>query len=68
VYKELGHSVRTGQPAFNHVFGQEAWEYLSGHPEFSMVLDQAMAVGTRMMGPVIAGAYDFSKLDRKSVV
>lgn len=63
VYKELGYSVRTGQPAFDHVFGQELWDYLSGHPEVSMVVDQAMTVATGMMAPVIAGAYDFSKFE-----
>jgi hypothetical protein len=63
VYKELGYSVRTGQPAFDHVFGQEVWDYLSGHPELSMVVDQTMTLGSRMMGPFIAGAYDFSKFE-----
>lgn len=61
VYKELGYSVRTGQPAFDHVFGKELWDYLSEHPEISTVVDQAMTTGALMMGPVIAEAYDFSK-------
>jgi hypothetical protein len=63
VYKELGYSVRTGQPAFDHVFGQELWDYVGGHPELSMLLDQVMATATRMMGPAVAGAYDFSKFE-----
>ena len=63
VYKELGYSVRMGQPAFDHVFGQELWDYLSGHPELSMLVDQTMTVATRMVWPFIAGAYDFSKFE-----
>jgi hypothetical protein len=46
VYRELGYSVRTGQPAFDHVFGQEAWQYFSEHPEKSLLLDRAMAAGS----------------------
>jgi hypothetical protein len=64
VYKELGYSVRTGQPAFDHVFGEELWDYLSEHPEISTVVDQAMTTGALMMGPVIAEAYDFSRFQR----
>jgi O-methyltransferase domain/Dimerisation domain len=61
VYEELGYSVRTGQPAFDHVFGQELWEYLSEHPEKSLLVDRAMAAVSGSMGPAIAEAYDFSK-------
>lgn len=63
VYKELGYSVRTGHPAFDHVFGQELWDYLSEHPEVSVLVDQAMTLAARMAGPVVAGAYDFSKFE-----
>jgi hypothetical protein len=57
----FAYSVRTGQPAFDHVFGQEAWQYFSEHPEKSLLLDRAMAAGSGFMGPAIAEAYDFSK-------
>jgi O-methyltransferase domain/Dimerisation domain len=61
VYKELGYSVQTGQPAFDHVFGQEVWEYVSEHPEVSRLVDEAMATASRIMVPAIAEAYDFSR-------
>jgi hypothetical protein len=61
VYQELGYSVRTGQPAFDHVFGQELWQYLSEHPEKSVLVDRAMAAASGSLGPAVAEAYDFSK-------
>ena len=63
VYKELGYSVRTGEPAFDRVFGQSAWEYFSDHPEVSLLVDQVMALGSGLSGPAIAQAYDFSKFE-----
>lgn len=63
VYKDLGYSVRTGRPAFDHVFGQELWDYVSEHPDLSMLIDQVMTTGSRLMGPFVAGAYDFSKFE-----
>jgi O-methyltransferase domain/Dimerisation domain len=60
-YKALAYSVRTGEAAFDHVFGQNAWEYLSERPEESLLVDQAMALGSALAAPAIAAAYDFSK-------
>jgi hypothetical protein len=59
-YKDLGYSVQTGQPAFDHVFGQNAWEYLSEHPEESLLVQQQFAAFTSAASPAIAAAYDFS--------
>jgi hypothetical protein len=30
---QLGYSVRTGQPAFEHIFGMNQWEYRAANPE-----------------------------------
>lgn len=62
VYRELGYSVRTGQPAFDHVFGQGLWEYVSEHPDASLLVDRAMAAASGSLGPAIAEAYDFSRI------
>lgn len=61
VWKELGYSVRTGQPAFDYVFGKGLWEYLSEHPDESLLTNRAMAAASRSLGPAIAEAYDFSR-------
>jgi hypothetical protein len=60
VWTELLHSVRTGQPAFDKVYGQPIFPYLAGHPEAARVFDAAM---TSVHGAETEGmlqAYDFS--------
>jgi hypothetical protein len=53
--------VRTGTPAFDHLFGKELWRYLAeDDPEAGALFNRAM---TSMAGPVdaqLADAYDFS--------
>ena len=42
-WAELLYSVRTGQPAFDHVYGQPIFDHLSAHPEQARIFDAAMA-------------------------
>ncbi|MDE3097632.1 MAG: methyltransferase, partial [Chloroflexota bacterium] len=42
---EAAHSVRTGSPAFERVFGASHFDYLSEHPEAAAVFNRAMAEG-----------------------
>ena len=47
---ELLYSVRTGQPAFDRIFGQPLFAFLSQHPDQAAVFDRAMVgrtAGTR---------------------
>jgi O-methyltransferase domain/Dimerisation domain len=60
VFQDLEHSVQTGQPAFDHVFGQKLFQYFGERPQESLLFDQAMAV-SGSIGPAVAEAYDFSK-------
>ncbi len=61
VFQNLEHSVQTGQPAFDHVFGQKVFEYLGERPRESLLFDQAMAALSGSIGPAVAEAYDFSE-------
>jgi hypothetical protein len=57
---ELLYSIRTGEPAFERIFGKPVFEFLSQNPEQAAVFDKAM-VGVH--GPETAAmldAYDFS--------
>jgi hypothetical protein len=54
--------VATGKNSFETVHGRDCWAYLSLYPEEGEYFDQAMVDLTDMFAPVIAGAYDFSKL------
>ncbi len=59
---ELRYSVRTGQPAFDHIFGMPAFEYFAKHPETAAVFDRAMTSVSSLESRAVAGAYDFSKI------
>ena len=58
----LEHSVRTGGPAFEHLFGQEFFTYLAQHPESGEVFDEMMSRHTAPVACAVAG-YDFSGVD-----
>ncbi|MGE5648078.1 MAG: methyltransferase [Acidobacteriota bacterium] len=53
-------SVRTGDPAFNQVFGMGPWEYLEGNPEMAAVFNDAMTNLTEAALSAIARVYDFT--------
>ncbi len=57
---ELRHSVRTGEPAFDHVFGVPIFEYLGKTPEASAVFDGAMTSLSTFESTAVVNAYDFS--------
>jgi O-methyltransferase domain/Dimerisation domain len=59
VFGALEHSVRTGEPAFEHLFGMEFFEYLNQNPELADLFDDAMSWHTSPIASVIA-AQDFS--------
>ncbi|MFB7665859.1 methyltransferase [Kitasatospora sp. NPDC056138] len=58
-FGELGHSVRTGQEAFRHLFGKGHFDHFADHPELAELFDRAMAAGAPMFEPV-AECADFS--------
>jgi SAM-dependent methyltransferase len=58
----LEHSVRTGGPAFEHLFGQEFFTYLAQHPESGDVFDEMMSRHTTPVAGAVAG-YDLSGVD-----
>lgn len=58
---ELGYSVRTGAPAFDHVFGAPFFDYLVAHPEAGAVFNQGMANFSAIENPAIAAAYEFPR-------
>jgi SAM-dependent methyltransferase len=61
----LEHSVRTGEPAFEHVFGGEFFAYLAAHPEQGAVFDAMMA---RHTAPVARAFADQDLGDAETVV
>jgi hypothetical protein len=57
---DLLHSLRTGKPAFDHVYGQPVFDYLSAHPEQARIFDEAMVGVHGAETAAMLDAYDFS--------
>jgi hypothetical protein len=57
---DLLYSLRTGKPAFDHVFGQPIFQYLAQHPEQAAVFDDAMVGVHGTETAAMLDAYDFS--------
>lgn len=59
-WESLEHSVTTGEPGFEHVYGTHHFDYLSRHPDEAKVFDAAMTSYSTMVNAAIVKAYDFS--------
>lgn len=57
---QFRHSVRTGETAFQHVHGVDAWGYREQRPEANAIFNDAMTSGSALQSDAIAAAYDFS--------
>ncbi|MFJ5264965.1 methyltransferase [Streptomyces sp. NPDC088387] len=50
----LGHTVRTGEVAFDRLFGENHFDHFAKDPELAELFDQSMAASTRMFAPLPA--------------
>lgn len=57
---ELHESVRTGESAFQRVFGQRFFDYLAEHPSDAAIFNTVMTQGIAWTTPPLLAAYDFS--------
>lgn len=58
---DMLHSVRTGQPAFEHQFGMDVFAYFLHNPEAGAIFNRAMTGLTSQVADALANTYDFSK-------
>ncbi len=56
----LLHSVTSGQPGFEHVYGAPFFDYMASHPQTQATFDAAMSAGSDVLLSSLAGSYDFS--------
>ncbi|HYZ34473.1 MAG TPA: methyltransferase [Crenalkalicoccus sp.] len=56
---EALHSVRTGEPAFDRVFGSPIFGYHAEHPEFASLFDTGVASRSALEDRAVAAAYRF---------
>jgi SAM-dependent methyltransferase len=59
---ELMHSVRTGETAFEHVFGMGIFQYEARHPEHARIFDEAMANLVGVYNAAVLASYSFSTI------
>ncbi|MHB8577389.1 MAG: methyltransferase [Dehalococcoidia bacterium] len=58
---ELLYSVRTGEPAFDHVFGTSNFAYWEREPEVGAIHDAFFSETARTVTPSLVAAYDYSR-------
>jgi SAM-dependent methyltransferase len=63
-WAELEHSLRTGRPAYDKVYGLPRWEHLAAHPAANALFNRFMADQTRRVAGELAEAYDWSAAGR----
>ena len=59
----LNYSVKTGMPAFDHVFNVPIFEHFSRNPEVAAVFDDAMTSISAMEAQATSDAYDFKAVE-----
>jgi hypothetical protein len=58
----LLHSVQSGEPAFDHVFGEGVFDYLAAHPEAASVFNEGMTDLATQMAEAVTQVYDFAPI------
>jgi hypothetical protein len=61
-WAEFAHSVRTGEPAFDHFHDEQVFDYFAKHPHSAEIFNGAMMSFSASTGPAVARAYDFSEI------
>ena len=59
-WMELGHSIRAGTPAFEHVHGMQVFDYFNRHPNELELFAAAMRSFSVTTSAAMAETYDFS--------
>ena len=58
----LGHSIRTGENAFQDLHGEDVWTHRQGDPKQNAIFNDNMAALSWSVAAAVAEAYDFSGL------
>jgi hypothetical protein len=62
VSSDLMHSVKTGQPAVEHLFGKSAFECFASRPEVNYDFNEGMTAISAKLAPAVLDAYDFASI------
>lgn len=58
---DLLYSVRTGEPAFDHIFGMSNFDYWEHNPEAGAIHDAGFTAMAQFTTPPLVAAYDFGR-------
>ncbi len=61
-FGDLMYTLKTGEPAFEHIFSMSRWDQLAQEPEQAELFNTAMQFGTEQVRDAVAAAYDFTGL------
>ncbi len=61
-WEAIVHTLRSGEAAFEHLYGEKFFDYLQSHPDTAAMFDRAMVSATSTTNAAVIGAYDFSEL------
>ncbi|MEU6073493.1 methyltransferase [Micromonospora sp. NPDC047074] len=59
-WQQVRHSIETGECAFDHVHGRNAYVHLAENPELSALFNVAMGQESRASAQLVADGYDYS--------
>ncbi|MET8976882.1 methyltransferase [Streptomyces sp. NPDC004539] len=59
-YVEIGHTIRTGQPAFEHVNGTTLFDYVAQRPELQGLFGKSMGKANRQIQLAATETYDLT--------
>jgi hypothetical protein len=60
-WAEILHSIQTGRPAIEKVYGCDPWEFFTTRPEIWVIFNEAMRSASAAISPAVAAAYDWRK-------
>ena len=63
VWGDMIHSVRTGQPAWGKVWGDDVFDYFNQNPEAAEIFNNAMTDMSKGTAMPVVEAYDFSNIE-----
>ena len=64
IWAHAPHSFRTGASASDAATGLPFFDWLTAHPDAQATFDDAMAETSRLVGPLLAHAYDFARVSK----
>jgi hypothetical protein len=63
-WTNLAQSVKTGEIAFDHKYGEDVWEYYAKTPERAAIFNESMTNVSENTNAAVVAAYNFSTINK----